>query len=524
MPPLDQQMNGARYKEHPNAPFFCEKSNLMEVRLFRCVVLGCMFALAGVARASAADVIVYPGDDLAVLVKKFAPATKFVILRGKHYVGDIQPKDGQSFVGQPGAILSGAVRLGPFVRDGRLWRAKGPRPLEPSGGECEHADRSCLFGEVLFMDGAPLRRVFKLDELSNESWLQNRQTGDIFVGFEPAGRLVEISYRRAAFYGTAQDVTIRGLVVEQYSSTAQHGAIHATANDPEQKVLSTGWQILDNDIRFNSGGGVRTGNKMRLKGNRIYRNGQIGIVGAGTGIVVDSNDILANNALGYSAGWEAGATKFVVTDLLQVRNNCVRDNLGPGIWTDGENRNSTIADNWSVNNRGIGIFHEISGHALIEGNTVALNGSPGETPWNSQILISGSPDTLVQGNRVEVAPNYGHAIFIVEEGRASYVSRRNVVANNDITFYGSMGVSGFHSSHGRVEDLVENNRFEGNSIHVVRGMTTLRFRIGSDYLNLDQAQQRGQETRSRIDFVPSGPSPILDMKCPPGVGRREARR
>jgi Right handed beta helix region len=215
--------------------------------------------------------------------------------------------------------------------------------------------------------------------------------------------------------------------------------------------------------------------------NRIYRNGQISVAGAGTGIVVESNDIVENNTLGYSAGWEAGATKFVLTDQLQVRNNCVRNNLGPGIWMDVENRNSTIVGNWSVRNTGAGIYNEIGGRALIEGNTAAFNGYPGETPWFSQILVSGSPDTRVQRNRVEAAPDYGHANFIVEEGRANYVSRRNVVAINDITFYGPMGVSGFHSSHGRIEDVLENNRFEGNSIHVVQGFTLLRFRIGREY-------------------------------------------
>jgi hypothetical protein len=379
------------------------------------------------------------------------------------------------------------------------------------------------------VDGAALRRVLKSDELGNETWLQNRETGDILVGFEPAGRLVEMSYHRTAFYGPVKNLTIRGLVIEQYASTAQQGAIQAYW-EPKQEALSTGWQILDNDIRFNSGAGVRTGNMMRLEGNRIYGNGQIGVRGTGTGIVVDSNDIFANNTLGFSPSWEAGATKFERTELLQVRNNCVRDNFGNGIWTDGENRNSTIVDNWSVHNRGIGIFHEISGHALIEGNTVALNGSPGETPWNSQILVSGSIDTLVQRNRVEVALDSGNAIFIVEEGRKNwfighihdfptYVSRGNVVADNHITFYGSMGVSGFQSNHGRVEDLVENNRFEGNSISVVQG-TTKRFRIGSEYLDLEQAQQRGQETHSRTEIAPSGTSPNLYMKCPPGVGRR----
>jgi hypothetical protein len=514
--------------------FLVTISNLVEFRLPRRLLLGFLFASACVATANAGDVIVYPGNDLATLAKISPPGTKFVLSSGKHYTGEIQAKDGQSFVGQPGAILSGAVRLGPFMRDGRIWRAKGPWPLGPGGGECLRDNRTCRFDEVLFVDGAPLRRVLKSDELGNDTWQQICETGDVFVGIDPAGHLVEMSYRREAFYGTAHAVPIRGLVIEQYASTAQHGAIQANdTSDPEQEVLSTGWQILDSDMRFNSGGGVPTGNGMLLKGNRIYKNGQIGVVGAGAGIVVDSNDIIANNALGYFPGWEAGATKFVLTDQLQVRNDCVCDNLGPGIWLDVENLSSTIVGNWSVRNSGIGIYNEIGGRALIEGNTVAFNGSPGETPWNSQILVSGSVDTTVQGNRVEAAPDYGHAIFIVEEERKNeflahihdyptYMSRRNVVANNDITFYGSAvfgGVPGFLSGHRRIVDLAEDNCFEANSIHVVQGTPLLCFRYAGEHMELERAQQRGQEIHSHIDFAPAGTTPNFDMKRPPGVGR-----
>jgi parallel beta-helix repeat protein len=504
------------------------ETNCRGATSFRCVLLGFTLTLALIGKVAASDVVIKPGDDLATQAKASPPATRFVLLPGKHYVGDIHPKRGQSFVGRPGAILSGAVRLDNFVREGRLWRAKGSRPLQPSGGECEQADRACFFGEVLFVDGAPLRRVMRPDELSNETWLQNRETGDIFVSFAPTGRLMEMSYRRSAFYGPAQDVTIRDLVIEQYASTAQQGAIQAYW-EPAQEASSTGWQVLDNDIRFNSGAGVRTGNSMRVAGNRIYGNGQIGIRGSGTNVVVDSNDIFGNNRLGYAPGWEAGATKFERTNHLQVRNNCVRDNLGNGIWTDGENRNSTIIDNWSVRNRGIGIFHEISGRAVIEGNTAAFNGSPGETPWNSQILVSGSIDTLVQRNSIKVGSNSGNAIFVVEEGRKNwniahihdfptYVSRGNLVANNHITFYGSTAVSGFQSNHGQVEDLVKYNRFELNSIDV-NGGATKRFRIGGDYLDLAQVQQRGQEINSRIEFSSSETSPSLGEGCPRGTGR-----
>lgn len=142
-----------------------------------------------------------------------------------------------------------------------------------------------------------------------------------------------------------------------------------------------------------------------------------------------------------------------------------------------------------------------------------------ETPWFSQILVSGSPDTRVQRNRGRGGTGLRPRDLYCR-GRAGELRvAAQCVAINDITFYGPMGVSGFHSSHGRIEDVVENNRFEGNSIHVVQGFTLLRFRIGREYLDLERAQQRGQEIHSRIEFAPSGTTANLDMKCPPGVGR-----
>ena len=63
-----------------------------------------------------------------------------------------------------------------------------------------------------------------------------------------------------------------------------------------------------------------------------------------------------------------------MTDNLLFLRNCVHDNLGPGIWTDIDNLNSTIMQNSSIRNSGAGIFHEISGPAAIIDNLSAFNG------------------------------------------------------------------------------------------------------------------------------------------------------
>src|SRR4029077_9543309 len=142
------------------------------------------------------------------------------------------------------------------------------------------------------------------------------------------------SYRSFAFVGRARNVTIRHLVIEQFASTAQQGAIEGTS--------ASGWIVVDNDIRFNSGIGIRTGDLMRIQSNRVSANGQMGIGGSGTNLTIESNEIAGNNTHGFDPAWEAGGTKFVRTENLMFVHNCVHDNMGGGIWTDIDNRNSLI--------------------------------------------------------------------------------------------------------------------------------------------------------------------------------------
>lgn len=459
--------------------------------------------------ASGSEITVSPATDLAALVERSPAGTSFVLLPGKHYSGEIRPKDHQTFVGMTGAILSGAVRLGPFISSGSQWKTQGPPPLPPSSGSCGRrpatGSEECLLREAVFVDELPLARVSVLAELREGTWYQDRKNGEIYLSSDPGTRVVEMSYRPVAIYGPAHDVTIRGLTIEHYANPAQRGAIQGY--DPTDRVSSTTWTVADNVIRYNSGTGIRTADLMVVRSNRIFANGQLGIGGFGDRVLVEANEISDNNTHGFSAAWEAGGTKFVRTKDLIFIDNCVRGNKGHGIWTDIENVDSVIVNNEAINNAGAGIFHEISGRALIANNLSAFNGSDGNSPWSSQILVSGSIDTLVWQNRVEVGPNYGHGIFVVEEGRVNkeqrihnlpeYVSRGDVVMQNRVIFNGTAGVSGLSSTRGNAYDLASANRFEDNEI-VVRQGDLRRFRIGDETMDLAAARDHGQELRSRV--------------------------
>ena len=55
------------------------------------------------------------------------------------------------------------------------------------------------------------------------------------------------------------------------------------------------------------------------------------------------------------------------------RGNWVHDNIGNGIWSDGNVHDVTYENNLVQDNTGIGIFHEISWDATIRNNVVRNN-------------------------------------------------------------------------------------------------------------------------------------------------------
>jgi parallel beta-helix repeat protein len=436
-----------------------------------------------------------PGDDVRSLIAAQPHGTKFIFGPGIYRGANITVRNGDTFEGQPGAILSGARVLQGFEFDGNRWSIGGQTSQLEGSGSCDEflgqGYDGCQRPEQLFIDGQPLWQVTRSDQLAPGRWYFDYGADRVYLADNPDGRLVELSVTPVAFSGQARDVTISGLVIEKYANRAQHGAIDAAGSNEN-------WLIVDSEIRYNHGTGVRTGTDMVFRDNWVHHNGQNGIGGRGDRILVEGNEISFNGISGFNPFWEAGGTKWVLTHDLVVRNNHVHHNFGRGIWTDIDNVDSLIEGNLVENNDQSGIAHEISYAATIRNNVVRNNGLSFDVwVWGAQILVQNSSDTTVTGNTVTVAASGGDGIAVVNQNRGSgnlgnYVSRNVTVRNNDVTYLGNVGQSGVADDTGGFACQSNgNNTFDANTYHGGTATTKLWFWCGD--LNWTGMQSRGAE-------------------------------
>ena len=435
------------------------------VAILSTLLLLCMFIVGELPASPDQGIIVQTGDQVEAIVARSPAGTRFTLQPGTHRLqAPIVPKDGDVFLGEPGATLSGAEVLTHFRKESGYWvTSVRVRPQSSPRGKCHPSHPACTLPEDLFIDGTPRMRAAKLAEVSPGKWFLDYDTGTVYLGDNPAGRTAEISLVPHAISGSAADVRIEGLTIERYASGAGEGAVDGRAG-------RGGWIVKNNEIRQNHGAGIRLGQRMQVLDNKIHDNGQLGITGSGAGILIEGNEIARNNYAGYLYFWEAGGVKITWSRDVTVRQNDVHDNEGPGIWGDLENENVVYEQNHTKGNKEAGIFHEVSYRAVIRSNTIEEDGSDAEgrdSPWfGAGIIVSGSSDVEVYGNHVV---NCLNGIVGQQPDRTSdrtgspYLLRNLYVHDNDVSQTDGIAAGIVRSQ--RADDSVftsRNNRFLNN--------------------------------------------------------------
>lgn len=422
------------------------------------------------------DVVVPVGTLHQSILDAAPEGTRFVLATGVHRLtGALTPRRGQQLLGQYGAVVSGAKLLTGWVAAEGAWYVAGQTQRLPVKDTSPHdvclPGAMCHAAEDVFVDDVPLRQVGSRAAMVPGTFFFDYTENRIWVASDPTARRVETTVVQRAIHG-AKSAALRNLVVEKFGNTYQSGAISG-------EELS----IVNCLVRLNHGGGIFSYGG-ELRGNVIDRNGQIGLGGGGTGQVVEDNEIVGNNTMGFDPGWEAGGTKFAHTTDLLVRRNWVHGNEGNGLWTDIDNIGTVYEGNLVEDNTGIGIFHEISYRALIKGNVVRRNGSR-STTFNGRvgINVTNSPDVVVTGNTVE--GNAGGPILAVQDTRGSAGKhgprelRNLLVEGNTMRGGGYRGVWVYDAVVNRAEYFATRNlAFRGNRYALPS--TTTKLFLGGD--------------------------------------------
>lgn len=452
-------------------------------------------------------ILIRPGENIQSVVNSAPGGSTFRLGAGVHRMQQIAPRSFDRFVGDPGAVLNGSRLLTNLRRAGSFWVADSQKQQGKRDGECRpHPDgsayRGCRFPEDLYLDNEPLRQVESLAEVAPGSWFFDYGADRIYMADDPTGRTVEAGVSAYAFRSGGRDVHIRGITIEKYANPSQTGAVHAADS---QNRLAAGWVLEDCEVRLNHGTGVLVGDAMTLRGNRILRNGQLGVGGGGAGSLLENNEIAFNNYADFDPFWEAGGSKFFLTRDLVVRGNFVHRNDGSGLWTDIDNVGVLYEKNVVTDNGLRGIQHEISFDAVIRENVVERNGLDfDDWLWGAQILVQNSSGVEIYDNKVVVAAEGGDGIVLIQQDRGGsnvgpYNTANNRIYNNEITYLGAVGQSGAVADFDENALLTSGNSFNFNT-HRVSNPNRRHWAWG-DFLTWDEFLQSGQEPDGALGAV-----------------------
>ncbi|UZF91581.1 right-handed parallel beta-helix repeat-containing protein [Bosea sp. NBC_00550] len=466
----------------------------------------------------AAAIPVPVGSSIQALVAKAPTGATFCIGAGTHRAQLIAPKDGQTFIGEPGATLSGAELITDMRQEGRFWMGSAVKLDIRPFGTCLKSRPRCNDAERFFLDDQPLEPVSALADLRPGAVFQDALMSRFYLADDPRGRRLERTRQPYAFRNDgARNVTVKGLIVEKYATPAQQGAIYG-----DEDRRATDWLIEGNEARFNSGSGIATGDRSVVRGNKVHHNGQLGISPNGVDVVIEDNEIYENNIFGFDAAWEAGGVKAGAVERLTLRRNHVYDNFGSGLWCDVDCRNILIEDNRVERNADAGIFYEISFDAIIRNNIVGLNGTGlgGQQGsawiWGAGIQIAASQGVEVYGNTVTVAEGSA-GIVLVDQGRERidrparaagagktfYRTAGNSVHDNEVIYNGRAGISGGASDVARLNPnfgIIETggNRFDRNTYVLRLAAASPAFIWGHGAISYERFRNLGQEANGQL--------------------------
>jgi hypothetical protein len=248
--------------------------------------------------------------------------------------------------------------------------------------------------DMVFVDGEMLKSAGWEGELDAHSYYIDYDAGQVYIGVDPANRLVEITAFDGALVRTSgpahgkesdrKGPIIRGVTFTQYAYRALEieGKKHFTAADePTDEPMGpadpstfgkevVGTTLENVTISYCSRvAGYFRGDGLTIRNSLISDTSTEGIYVIGSSDVLLEKNIIRRNNVEQLTGYYPAAVKiFNQTRRVTCRDNLVIDNPNSnGIWYDVGNRDGVFVDNW-IEGALDGFFFEISRGAIVAGN------------------------------------------------------------------------------------------------------------------------------------------------------------
>jgi hypothetical protein len=253
--------------------------------------------------------------------------------------------------------------------------------------------------DMVFVDGELLKSVGWEGELDARSYYIDYDRKQIYLGVDPANKLVEITAFDSAIVRTSREAhgkpndrkgpTIRGIVFTQYAYRAlevEGKRQFTSADEPTDEPVGpsdpatfgkevTGTVLEHVTISFTSRvAGYFRGDGLIIRNSLVSDTGTEGIYVIGSADVLLEKNIIRRNNVEQLTGYYPAAVKI----FNQSRGVVCRDNLviehpySNGIWYDVGDRDAVFVNNW-IEGTLDGFFFEISRGALVAGNVFVRN-------------------------------------------------------------------------------------------------------------------------------------------------------
>jgi parallel beta-helix repeat protein len=346
-----------------------------------------------------------------------------IIMRGGEYrTGNLELNQGITIepYRDEKPVLKGTKIAAEWVAFGEgLWTTKWPT-LFPSRAEswwkrwleARKTPPYRFNDDMVFVDGEFLNAVGWEGEVDEHSYYIDYETGQVYIGINPKGRLVEITAHNVAILRTTKEVhgkpsdhkgyTLRGITFTQYATRIleiEGTEPEGVSPESEHGKEVVGTTLEDCTISYCSRRGASLrGDHLTMRHCRVSDTSTEGVyIIASNDVLLEKNIFTRNNIERITGYYPAAVKIFNQSHRVTCRDNLVIDlPYSNGIWYDVGNVDGVFVNNWVQNVGRVGktfamnyiwpsdngFYFEISKGVICAGN-VFVNCDHGVTIYNS---------------------------------------------------------------------------------------------------------------------------------------------